>query len=156
PPVIQVEPAVAWGPSPLRVQFDASTSFHPKNLPFSYHWDFGDGQQSTEAAPSHTYIASGSAPESFIATLRLRDSLGIEAQREILVSLNNSPPQVEITSVRNGDLYPITGYTSLPLRAAVSDPSTQRKTSITNGRPFCTTTPISTPNPSIPSEKPTP
>ncbi len=121
PPVIQAEPAVMWGPSPLTVQFDASASFHPKGLPFTYAWDFGDGESSTEVAPSHTYIASGAGPESFTATLRLRDSLGIEAEKQILISLNNTPPQVQITSVQDGDLYPITGYTSLPLNASVSD-----------------------------------
>ena len=43
------------GASPLDVQFSYSGGLGADN----YAWDFGDGNQSTERDPSHTYAAPG-------------------------------------------------------------------------------------------------
>ncbi len=40
--------------------------------PFSYQWDFGDGQSSTEASPSHTYAQMGT----YTVTLTLTNDAG--------------------------------------------------------------------------------
>jgi PKD repeat protein len=40
--------------------------------PYSYLWNFGDGQQSTLASPSHVYLHSGSYP----VTLMVKDAAG--------------------------------------------------------------------------------
>ncbi len=121
PPVAVAESDVNYGGSSLPVNFDASASFDPNNLPLSYNWDFGDGNTSTSINPSHTYTAPGNAPYTFTATLTVTDSLGEMDTDNVFVSLNNSPPQVDITSFEDGDTYPISGTTQLPLIANVVD-----------------------------------
>ena len=121
-PVAIIKADPYYGPSPLEVQLDGTESFD-SNLPITgYHWDFGDGQSSEEAAPRHTYSSSGSGPQSFLAKLTATDSLGASSTAEAIISLNNSPPEVQITSFRDGDRYPIDqGTTLLRLAADVQD-----------------------------------
>ncbi|MCB0596302.1 MAG: PQQ-dependent sugar dehydrogenase [Lewinellaceae bacterium] len=121
-PVAVINADPYYGPSPLEVQFDATASFD-SNLPIvGYRWDFGDGQSSEEAAPVHTFASSGNGPQSFLATLTVTDSLGAAGTAEAIISLNNSPPQVQITSFRDGDQYPLDqGTTLLRLAADVED-----------------------------------
>ncbi|MCB0638926.1 MAG: T9SS type A sorting domain-containing protein, partial [Lewinella sp.] len=58
---------------------------------------------------------------SFTVQLTVTDSLGAADVAEQIIALNNTPPQVEITSFADGDQYPL-GLTSLlSLRAKVSD-----------------------------------
>ena len=91
----------------------------------TYLWDFGDGDTSTDAMPSHLYEANSSLPQSFSVHLTVTDSIGQTDTEELLISLNNSPPQVRITSFRDGERYPINGITYLPLKAEVTDPEHQ-------------------------------
>ena len=121
-PVAVINADKYYGPSPLTVQFDGTASFD-SNLPItSYYWDFGDGQYSNEPSPSHTFASPGSGPNSFLARLTVADSLGASASAEAVISLNNSPPQVKITSFRDGDRYPLDqGTTLLRLAAEVGD-----------------------------------
>jgi len=122
PPVAVIKADQYYGPSPLSVQFDASESFD-SNLPLvKYEWDFGDGQSSSEANPPHTFTASNGQPTSFTVTLTVEDSLGARNTAEAIVSLNNTPPQIDITSFEDGDRYPIDqGTTLLRLAAEVED-----------------------------------
>lgn len=122
PPVIVTNIDTLWGTSPLNVQFDASASYHPKDVPFEYFWDFGDGTTSTLAEVNHTFTSTAQQMQSFNVKLILTDTLGKSSEKQILVSLNNSPPTVKIASVANGDLYPVTSTTSLRLVAEVNDP----------------------------------
>ncbi|NLH47939.1 MAG: PKD domain-containing protein [Myxococcales bacterium] len=55
PTVSDITADVTTGEVPLAVKFAAQTS----GLVSSYEWDFGDGQTSTEAQPTHTYEAVG-------------------------------------------------------------------------------------------------
>ncbi|MCB0548307.1 MAG: PQQ-dependent sugar dehydrogenase [Phaeodactylibacter sp.] len=121
-PVAIIEADRYYGPSPLEVKFDGTASFD-SNLPItSYYWEFGDGQSSTEPSPRHTFVSSGNGPQSFLAKLTVTDSLGANTTAEAIISLNNTPPAVEITSFRDGDRYPIgQGTTLLRLAAEVED-----------------------------------
>jgi glucose/arabinose dehydrogenase/PKD repeat protein len=110
-----------YGPSDLTVQFDASSSYDPNNLPITYNWDFGDGDSSSDIAPQHSYSTENSSPQSFICVLTVTDSLGASATDEIIISLNNTPPKVKITSPKNGSLYPISAFSWVDLTAEVSD-----------------------------------
>ncbi|MBF7090800.1 PKD domain-containing protein [Flavobacterium sp. ALJ2] len=44
--------------------------------PFSYKWDFGDGETSTESSPSHSFKAVGCGTESFSVKLTVTDASG--------------------------------------------------------------------------------
>ncbi len=55
------------------------------------------------------------------ATLTVRDPLGASASAAILVSLNNTPPIVTITSPTDGSLYALGNPVNVPLTANVVD-----------------------------------
>ena len=112
---------VYYGTGPLTVQFDASESYDPKDDPITYLWDFGDGSTSTELSPSHTFTSNTNAPTPFTVTLTVTDSLDASASTELIVSLNNTPPIVDITSIDDGTLYSLAGYSLFDLKATVTD-----------------------------------
>ena len=121
PPEAVIEADQYFGVGPLTVKFDASQS-SDSNLPIShYFWDFGDGTTSTDIAPEHTFTASSTGPERFSVRLTVSDSLGAEASTETTISLNNTPPLVDIISFEDGDQYPIDATSLLRLEAAVTD-----------------------------------
>jgi len=120
-PIVKVETDTYYGPSPLEVQFDASASYAMNGSSLSYQWDFGDGESDTTATPLHTFTAADGQAQSFTVTLTVVDSTGTMADKELLVSVNNTPPEVEISSVQDGGFYPTSGVTFLPLKAKVMD-----------------------------------
>ena len=121
PPVAEVDYSSQYGPSPMTVLFDASDSFDPEGGPIDFHWDFGDGETSTLANPSHEFVAPDENPLTFLVKLTVTDSAGDTDKVEIPISLNNTPPTVQITSVKNGDRYSVSGPSFMPLKAEVSD-----------------------------------
>ncbi|MEO0471069.1 MAG: PQQ-dependent sugar dehydrogenase [Bacteroidota bacterium] len=121
PPTAVIESDQYFGPSPLTVAFRGDQSSDPDQQDLDYLWDFGDGTTSTEANPSHTFVAAGNAPEAFLVQLTVTDSEGASHEVSQNISLNNSPPQVSISSFIDGQNYTTTGKTVLPLRAEVSD-----------------------------------
>ncbi len=59
------------------VTFTANTG---GSEPFSYMWNFGDGQTSTEASPSHTYAQAGS----YTVTLTLTNDAGSDSRTAVV------------------------------------------------------------------------
>ena len=66
------------GAPPLKVQFTASVE-EEEGGPWTYAWDFGDGQKSTEQNPTHTYDKVGE----YTATLTVTDQKGNKGNDEI-------------------------------------------------------------------------
>lgn len=110
-----------YGVSPLTVQFDASESYDPFGDPLEFHWDFGNGNTSTQINPTQVFESQSSDPESFKVLLTVTDTAGAYSEKELIISLNNTPPNVEITSFKDGDLYPMNETSILNLEAKVSD-----------------------------------
>lgn len=121
PPVAQAKADIYYGLSPLTVQLDASESFHPRDYPITYEWKLPDGSTSTEAQLEFVFNSSTNSPEGQNVELIITDSVGNQDVTNLIISLNNTPPKVEITSFNDGELYPLSGFTNLPLRASVSD-----------------------------------
>lgn len=121
PPKAILEANTFYGPSPLTVQFDGSSSFDEQQPIIAYEWDFGNGQTSSAIAPTITFETESKDPESFQVTLTVTDSLGASSTVSKIVSLNNTPPQVRITSFADSALYPIDRTTLLSLEADVLD-----------------------------------
>ena len=59
PPVAVASASPENGNAPLTVQFSSAGSSDPDGAISAYAWDFGDGNTSSEANPSHTYTAAG-------------------------------------------------------------------------------------------------
>ena len=111
-----------YGPSPLTVQFSSSGSSDPDSQPITYSWNFGDGSPiSTQANPSHTFSAPPGVPTKFVVTLTVTDSGGLSAQSTLNVSVNNTPPNVTITSPVDGASFPPDLATNVNLTASVTD-----------------------------------
>ena len=66
------------GAPPLKVQFTASVE-EETGGPFTFHWDFGDGSNSSEQNPTHTYSKVGE----YTATLEVKNQKGNKGTDEI-------------------------------------------------------------------------
>jgi PKD repeat protein len=66
------------GAPPLKVEFTASVE-EETGGPFTFAWDFGDGQKSTDQNPVHTYTKVGE----YTATLEVTNQKGNKGTDEI-------------------------------------------------------------------------
>ncbi len=118
-PIAKPAADILFGSSPLIVQFSGAESYDPNNDPITYEWDFGNGEISTEMNPSFTF--SSPDPSSTTITLTVTDDANLSSTESIMVSLNNTPPQVDINSFEDGQTYSVNGVTFLHLEALVVD-----------------------------------
>lgn len=86
------------GASPLNVNLTANVS---GATPSSYQWNFGDGQTSTAALPSHIY----STPGNYTATLTVKDSSGATATASSLISVSGTSSQIKLRVVEANISY---------------------------------------------------
>lgn len=122
PPVAVAETVTNnYGPGPLTVEFQGDESYDPQNDPITFHWDFGNGNTSTDPNPTEIFTAHNGEPTQYNVTLTVTDSAGAEGIEEIVVSVNNTPPTVDILTVNDGDFYTFPEDVDLNLEAAVGD-----------------------------------
>lgn len=122
PPKAVVSSDKTFGSGPLTVQFNGSGSTDPEGLPLAYDWDFADGTpRSSEINPVHVFNAPAGVPTRYNVTLTVTDSASQSSTATIIVSPNNSPPQVTITQPVNDSKYPMTGDSVYSLTANVVD-----------------------------------
>jgi PKD repeat protein len=86
------------GASPLNVNLTANVS---GATPSSYQWNFGDGQTSTAALPSHVY----STPGNYTTTVTVKDSAGATATAASLISVTGTSSQVKLRVVEANISY---------------------------------------------------
>jgi PKD repeat protein len=111
-----------YGVTPLSVQFSSVGSSDPDGQSITYSWNFGDGSPvSTQASPSHTFSAPTGVPTMFVVTLTVTDSGGLSAQATVIVSVNNTPPDVTITTPIDGSFYDPNITSNINLTASTSD-----------------------------------
>jgi hypothetical protein len=120
-PIISASPEVVYGIGELEINFDASQSYDPEGQPLTFEWDFGDGSTGNGSEITHIFTPGGSNMENFQTTLIVTDPEGASSQQVIPVSLNNTPPSAEITSISDGELYGINAPTLMNLIADASD-----------------------------------
>ncbi|MBL0343226.1 MAG: PQQ-dependent sugar dehydrogenase [Bacteroidetes bacterium] len=120
-PTASLSADVYFGAGPLTVNFTGNQSTDPENLPLAYSWNFGDGNTSSLENPVHIYNPGTGQPVSYYASLTVTDDIGQISKDSMLISVNNTPPQLQITSFNDGDLYSMNGFTNLPLTANVTD-----------------------------------
>jgi glucose/arabinose dehydrogenase len=122
PPVAQATVAPVFGATPFGVQFDGTASSDPENQALAYSWSFGDGSApSTLANPIHFYFGPVGVPTTYTATLTVRDPQNQTSTAQVRVFVNDTPPSVTIQSPVNQGFYAMTGPTTVPLSALISD-----------------------------------
>ncbi len=121
PPTAKAEANRIYGASPLKVKFIGQHSTDPDNDPLTYHWDFGDGITSTDMNLIHEFISAQNNPLTYTVKLTVTDSSGLSDSTSLKIFLNNTPPDVSITSITNGQLYSVSFPSMLPLEAEVHD-----------------------------------
>jgi PKD repeat protein len=83
PPVAVASANPNAGTAPLTVQFSSNGSYDPDGIITSYAWDFGDGNISSAANPSHTYTASGA----YEAVLVVTDDHGAAGNASVTINV---------------------------------------------------------------------
>lgn len=99
PPVADATSDIEYGPGPLTVNFDSEFSYDPEGSQLTYAWDFGDGNTSTQAAPSHTFTPATSSPTTYKVILTVTDGIGQTSKDSLNIYANNTPPQIVSTSL---------------------------------------------------------
>ena len=131
PPVAMASANTTAGPAPLTVQFSSTGSSDPDGQIAGYAWDFGDGQTSSAASPSHVYAIG-----SYTARLTVTDTLGAAASAAPIVITSNpvvapaKPTSVVLgsTAVRGGTST--TGKVTVSSVAGVTVLLSSSKTSV--------------------------
>ena len=121
PPIAIANADIYYGVSPLTVVLDASESYHPKEYPFTVEWQLPDGTTSNQTQLQYIFTSNTNDPTPIEVTLVITDSVGNTKSDQLIISLNNTPPQVNISSINDGDLYPISDFSYLSLEAVVDD-----------------------------------
>jgi len=80
------------GQAPLAVNFNGSAT--GGTPPYTYRWNFGDGQSSTSQNASHTYSASGN----YAAILTVTDSQSATATNSVSINVTATPGQLLATA----------------------------------------------------------
>ncbi len=120
-PIAKISADNIFGPGPLTVNFSSAGSSDADGSISSYAWNFGDGNTSTAAAPSKVFTAPVGTPTKFIVRLTVTDNLGATGIDSLVISVNNTPPVVNITSPVKNSLYAVGSDTIYSCQAAVSD-----------------------------------
>jgi PKD repeat protein len=122
PPTAVASLDTIYGMKPLTVNFTGSNSTDPENLVLTYSWNFGDGTANSSAMnPQHIFNPTINNPVAFTITLTVTDNIGQTSVKTLKVYINDTPPQVQITSFNDGDLFTMSHITNKPLQANVFD-----------------------------------
>jgi len=103
------------GPVPLNVAFSASAT-NPGNDALQYLWNFGDGNSSTQANPSHSYTVEGN----YSAQLTVSNAAGTSISPPIAIQVG-TPPAVSITSPVDGSTF--RALDEIDLAAEITNPT---------------------------------
>ncbi|MEN9847124.1 MAG: hypothetical protein RIS36_2271 [Pseudomonadota bacterium] len=90
PPVIKATADPVVGAAPLVVSFSSAGSSDPDGQPITFAWDFGDGEESSQADPVHVYTQIGT----FKATLTVKESTApfASASKTFTIRTGANPP----------------------------------------------------------------
>ena len=103
PPTADATAKPTAGPAPLTVDFSSARSTDPEGSIVGYRWDFGDGETSSRANPTHTFTENGV----YKVTLTVTDSGGLTASDSVEIVVGSEPPVAEILEPGHGAKFRI-------------------------------------------------
>ncbi|MDX1907802.1 MAG: PKD domain-containing protein [Bacteroidia bacterium] len=121
PPVAAASADITYGVSPLAVNFSSAGSSDPESGALTFSWNFGDGTTSNQPNPSHTYTVAGNTPTQFNVVLTVTDNQNQTSQKALVISVNNTPPVIQSSSLDGINTYTMAQPTLLNLSAVVTD-----------------------------------
>ncbi len=86
------------GTAPLAVAFSGTSSTDSGGTITSYAWDFGDGQTSTSATPSHTFAGVGA----FNVSLTVTDNAGKQGSTSTTITVSAPPSYAAVYEIIAG------------------------------------------------------
>ncbi|WP_419999250.1 PQQ-dependent sugar dehydrogenase [Streptomyces boninensis] len=104
------------GQAPLEVKFSSEGTSDGDSTELTYAWDFGDGGNSTDANPTHTYTENGT----YTAKLTVKDEKGNTGTAGVQVIVGNTAPTVELQKPADGQLFKFGD--EIPFEVKVTDP----------------------------------
>lgn len=110
-----------YGPSGTNISFDASTSSDPESSALSYSWNFGDNTYGSGSNINHVFNAPNSSISNFNVTLTVTDNQGATHSLAKTVSINNTPPTIDSTSLSHIESFLTNPLQTIPLNATTSD-----------------------------------
>ena len=99
-PTAQANADMNSGYEDQAIQFDASNSLDTPSDIISFHWDFGDGTQSSYVTPTHAYQNEGE----YEVKLTVMDMFGGESTTTIYITVTNIEPwiiEANVTGMQN-------------------------------------------------------
>jgi len=103
PPTAAATAEPTGGAAPLEVAFSSRRSTDPEQSIVGYQWDFGDGESSSQANPTHTYTENGV----YQVTLTVTDSAGSTSAATLEILVGSEPPVAEILAPGDGARFRI-------------------------------------------------
>ncbi|MFD4256242.1 ThuA domain-containing protein [Streptomyces sp. NPDC058534] len=115
-PVAKATATPSSGQAPLNVTFSSAGSADPEGGDISYAWDFGDGQTSTEANPSHSFATNGVRN----VQLTVSDASGKTGTANVSVTVGNTEPKVTMKTPAHGGFFDFGD--KIPFDLDITDP----------------------------------
>jgi glucose/arabinose dehydrogenase len=117
PPLAVASASPLTGLPPLAVQFSSAGSLDPQPgpAPLAFRWVFGDGAQSNEANPLHTYTSAGP----YQAQLSITDGAATVAAAPLSIAVGSAPVAQILTPVAS---LPYAAGQTIQCSASASDP----------------------------------
>jgi glucose/arabinose dehydrogenase len=123
PPIAKIKADTTAGSSPFITAFSALDSYDPDNQTITYQWNFGDGSPAeTTLAPHHVFTNAGQT--SYKVKLTVTDPNGEKGYDSLYVSLNNTPPVIDSSSIQSLNSIAANAAYPITLSAFASDDHT--------------------------------
>ena len=92
------------GTEGIPITFDGSGSFDSDGIIVSYEWDFGDGNDTTEINPAHTYTQNGT----YTVTLTVTDNDGTTDTNTTTATISDTEPIADFVGAPTNGSEPFT------------------------------------------------
>lgn len=121
-PVAKIRTDTSYGASPLPVSISASESYDPFGEELTYLWLINGKSYSSAIDTVIHFPDTTSSPYNVTIALEVKDGAGQTSTDSTRISINNTPPAVDITSLPDIFHYPLNqGLLDITLEAMVED-----------------------------------